>query len=50
MTYESDVQTAEVNLRSAKIQLLRLLNDHTTLIEQFDVDGRLLRLLHGVRQ
>ena len=25
--YESDVQTADVNLRSAKIQLLRLLND-----------------------
>lgn len=36
--YESDVQTAEVNLRTAKIQLLTLLNDRTP-IEQFDVNG-----------
>src|SRR6266849_3267790 len=36
--YESDVQTAEVNLRTAKIQLLRLLNDQTPL-DQFDVAG-----------
>jgi cobalt-zinc-cadmium efflux system outer membrane protein len=36
--YESDVQTAEVNLRTAKIQLLTLLNDRTA-IEQFDVSG-----------
>ena len=36
--YESDVQTAEVNLRTAKIQLLMLLNDRTP-IEQFDVAG-----------
>ncbi len=36
--YESDVQTAEVNLRTAKIQLLTLLNDRTP-IEQFDVSG-----------
>ncbi len=34
--YESDLQTAEVNLRTAKIQLLMLLNDRTP-IEQFDV-------------
>jgi outer membrane protein, heavy metal efflux system len=34
--YESDLQTAEVNLRTAKIQLLALLNDRTP-IEQFDV-------------
>ena len=34
--YESDLQTAEVNLRTAKIQLLTLLNDRTP-IEQFDV-------------
>ena len=27
--YESDLQTAEVNLRTAKIQLLQLLNDRT---------------------
>ena len=36
--YESDVQSAEVNLRTAKIQLLTLLNDRTP-IEQFDVSG-----------
>jgi cobalt-zinc-cadmium efflux system outer membrane protein len=36
--YESDLQTAEVNLRTAKIQLLALLNDRTP-IEQFDVTG-----------
>jgi outer membrane protein, heavy metal efflux system len=36
--YESDVQTAEVNLRTAKIQLLLLLYDRTP-VEQFDVTG-----------
>jgi outer membrane protein, heavy metal efflux system len=36
--YESDVQTAAVNLRTAKIQLLTLLNDRTP-VEQFDVTG-----------
>jgi outer membrane protein, heavy metal efflux system len=36
--YESDVQTAEVNLRTAKIQLLTLLNDRTP-IEQVDLTG-----------
>jgi outer membrane protein, heavy metal efflux system len=36
--YESDLQTAEVNLRTAKIQLLILLNDRTP-VEQFDVIG-----------
>jgi cobalt-zinc-cadmium efflux system outer membrane protein len=36
--YESDLQTAEVSLRTAKIQLLTLLNDRTP-IEQFDVAG-----------
>jgi cobalt-zinc-cadmium efflux system outer membrane protein len=36
--YESDVQTAEVNLRTAKIQLLTLLNDRTP-VEQLDVTG-----------
>ena len=36
--YESDVQTAEVNLRTAKIALLMLLNERTP-IEQFDVTG-----------
>jgi cobalt-zinc-cadmium efflux system outer membrane protein len=39
VTYESDVQTADVNLRTAKIQLLRLLNDHDTPVDQFDVTG-----------
>jgi outer membrane protein, heavy metal efflux system len=38
MQYESDLQTAEVNLRTAKIQLLTLLNDRTP-VEQFDVTG-----------
>lgn len=36
--YESDLLTAEVNLRTAKIQLLALLNDRTAA-EQFDVTG-----------
>jgi cobalt-zinc-cadmium efflux system outer membrane protein len=36
--YESDVQTALVNLRTAKIQLLTLLNDRTP-VERFDVTG-----------
>jgi len=36
--YETDVQTAMVNLRTAKIQLLTLLNDRTP-VEQFDVTG-----------
>ena len=36
--YESDLQTAEVNLRTAKIQLLTLLNDRTP-VDQFDVVG-----------
>ena len=36
--YETDVQTALVNLRTAKIQLLMLLNDRTP-VESFDVTG-----------
>ena len=36
--YESAVQTAEVNLRTAKIELLTLLNDRRP-IEAFDVSG-----------
>jgi outer membrane protein, heavy metal efflux system len=36
--YESDVQTSDVNLRTAKIQLLALLNERTP-VEQFDVTG-----------
>ena len=37
--YESELQTAIVNLRTAKIQLLQLLNDRTP-VEQFDVAGQ----------
>jgi cobalt-zinc-cadmium efflux system outer membrane protein len=36
--FESDVQTALVNLRTAKITLLMLLNDRTA-VEKFDVSG-----------
>jgi outer membrane protein, heavy metal efflux system len=36
--FESDVQTAEVNLRTSKITLLALLNDRTP-IDKFDVTG-----------
>jgi cobalt-zinc-cadmium efflux system outer membrane protein len=36
--YESDVQSAEVNLRTAKIQLLTLLNERTP-VDQFDISG-----------
>jgi cobalt-zinc-cadmium efflux system outer membrane protein len=36
--YESDLQAAEENLETAKIQLLTLLNDRTP-IKQFDVTG-----------
>ena len=36
--YESDWQAAEVNLRTAKIQLQQMLNDKTS-VDQFDVDG-----------
>jgi len=37
--FESDYETAVVNLRTAKIQLLTLLNDNRTPIEGFDVAG-----------
>ncbi len=36
--FESDFESAFVNLRTSKIQLLQLLNDHTP-ISQFDVSG-----------
>jgi outer membrane protein, heavy metal efflux system len=36
--YESDWQTAEVNLRTSKIQLLQLLDDRTP-VDQFDIQG-----------
>jgi len=38
--YESEIETAIVNLRTAKIQLLQLLNDSQTPVDQFDVNGR----------
>jgi outer membrane protein, heavy metal efflux system len=38
LQYESDLESAAVNLRTAKIQLLTLLNDRTP-IEQLDVTG-----------
>ena len=49
--YESEMQTAIVNLRTAKIQLLQLLNDRTP-VEQFDVTGpfRFLRRLAAARR
>ncbi len=37
--YEVEIQSAIVNLRTAKIQLLQLLNDRTP-VEQFDVTGQ----------
>ena len=36
--YESEIETAIVNLRTAKIQLLQMLNDRTA-VDQFDVKG-----------
>ena len=36
--YESEIQTAIVNLRTSKIQLLQLLNERTPL-DKFDVNG-----------
>lgn len=36
--YETEIQTATVNLRTSKIQLLQLLDDRTP-VEQFDVTG-----------
>jgi outer membrane protein, heavy metal efflux system len=38
--YEVEIQSAIVNLRTAKIQLLQLLDDNKTAVEQFDVTGR----------
>ena len=36
--YESEIETATVNLRTAKIQLLQLLNDRTP-VDRFDITG-----------
>lgn len=38
LQYESDLQNALVNLRTTKINLLALLNEHSP-VESFDVDG-----------
>lgn len=38
LQYESDLQSAEVNLRTTKINLLALINDHRP-VDSFDVDG-----------
>lgn len=37
--YESEIENAIVNLRTAKLQLLQLMNDRTPL-DKFDVDGK----------
>jgi cobalt-zinc-cadmium efflux system outer membrane protein len=37
--FESDVQVAQVNLRTARIQVLRFINDTTTPVDQFDIAG-----------
>jgi outer membrane protein, heavy metal efflux system len=52
--YESELQTAKVNLRTAKIQLLTLMNDRTP-VDNFDVQGTFdfspdLKLLEDFRQ
>ena len=39
LQYESDLQSALVNLRTAKINLLALLDDHRT-VDSYDVDGK----------
>ncbi len=39
VNYESELQTAIVNLRTSKIQLLQLLNQDRTPLNQFDVTG-----------
>ena len=38
LQYESDLQSALVNLRTSKINLLALLNDHRP-VDSFDIDG-----------
>jgi outer membrane protein, heavy metal efflux system len=52
--YETEIQTSIVNLRTAKIQLLQLLNERTP-VEQFDVSGPFdfsdnLKALDEIRQ
>jgi cobalt-zinc-cadmium efflux system outer membrane protein len=38
VTYEAQIVTAETNVRTAKIQMLMLLNDRTP-VDRFDIDG-----------
>jgi cobalt-zinc-cadmium efflux system outer membrane protein len=38
--FESDFENAIVNIRTNKIQLLQLLNEHRTPIDQFDINGQ----------
>jgi len=38
--FESDFETSLVSIRTNKIQLLQLLNDHRTPIDQFDIAGQ----------
>jgi outer membrane protein, heavy metal efflux system len=52
--YETEIQTSIVNLRTAKIQLLQLLNERTP-VEQFDISGPFdfsdnLKALDEIRQ
>ncbi|MDR3737441.1 MAG: TolC family protein [Terracidiphilus sp.] len=52
--YEVEIETAKVNLRTAKIQLEQLMNDRTP-VEQFDVEGAfefadVLKPLDEIRQ
>jgi cobalt-zinc-cadmium efflux system outer membrane protein len=37
--FESDFETAFVTIRTNKIQLLQLLNDHRTPLDEFDISG-----------
>jgi len=37
--FESDYETSFVNIRTNKIQLLQLLNDHRTPLDKFDING-----------
>ena len=38
--FESDYETAFVNIKTNKIQVLQLLNDHRTPLDKFDISGR----------
>jgi cobalt-zinc-cadmium efflux system outer membrane protein len=38
-SFESDYETSFVNIKTNKIQLMQLLNDHHTALDQFDIRG-----------